>query len=296
MEIIASAPFSRLDKAIELDGFSRSRIQKLIDGGSVTVNGKTAKGRDKINPGDVIRIEIPPAEPMSVQAEDIPLDIVYEDGDLLVVNKPQGMVVHQGAGNYTGTLVNALLHHCRGELSGIGGIERPGIVHRIDKETSGLLLVAKTDLAHQSLSAQIKDKTAAREYVCVTSGNLTVQKGKIDAPIGRHPVERTKMAVTAKNSKNAVTHFEVIEQLRNASLVRCRLETGRTHQIRVHMAYIGHPILGDTVYGGKNTYNLQGQALHAEKIAFNHPRSGERMEFFHEPPEYFKQLVNSLKG
>lgn len=296
IEIVASESFARLDKAIELDGFSRSRIQKLIDGGSVTVNGKLAKGRDKVNKGDVIRIEIPPAEPMSVCAEDIPLDIVYEDDDLLVVNKPQGMVVHQGAGNYTGTLVNALLHHCNGSLSGIGGVERPGIVHRIDKETSGLLLVAKTDFAHQSLSAQIKDKTAAREYVCITDGNLTVLKGKIDAPIGRHPAERTKMAVTAKNSKNAVTHFEVAEQLRNASLVRCRLETGRTHQIRVHMAYIGHPILGDTAYGGRNAYNLRGQALHAEKIAFVHPRTNEKMEFFREPPEYFSELIKSLRG
>lgn len=297
IEIIASQAYPRLDKAIKIDGFSRSRIQKLIDDGNITLNGTPAKARDKVGLGDVIQIDVPPIEPMSVQPEEIPLDIVYEDSELLVVNKPQGMVVHQGAGNYSGTLVNALLHHCKGELSGIGGVERPGIVHRIDKETSGLLLVAKTDFAHKALSEQIKNKTATREYVCITDGNMTVLKGRIDAPIGRHPAERTKMAVTSKNSKNAVTHFQVIEQLQNASLVKCRLETGRTHQIRVHLAYIGHPIVGDNVYGRKgNPYNLRGQALHAEKIAFTHPVSGEQMEFFREPPEYFEELLKKLRN
>ena len=296
IKIICDKGGIRLDKFIEIEDFSRSRIQKLIDGGFVTINGNAAKARDKVKEGDVIEIDVPETEPLDVCPEDIPLDIVYEDRELLVINKPQGMVVHPGAGNYSGTLVNALLHHCGDELSGIGGVARPGIVHRIDKETSGLLLVAKTDLAHQHLSSQIKDKTAAREYICITDGNMTIQKGKIDAPIGRHPAIRTKMAVTSKNSKNAVTHFEVLEQLNNASLVECRLETGRTHQIRVHLAYIGKPILGDDVYGAKtNPYGLTGQALHAKKIAFNHPVTGERMEFFRDPPPYFAQLLETLR-
>lgn len=296
MQIICMESGVRLDKYIEIDGFSRSRIQKLIDDGNVLVNGEVAKSRDKVKSGDVIEIDIPEAEPLDAQPENIPLDIVYEDDQLLVINKPQGMVVHPGAGNYSGTLVNALLHHCGESLSGIGGVARPGIVHRIDKETSGLLLVAKTDLAHNSLSAQIKDKTAAREYICITSGNMTVLKGKIDAPIGRHPAVRTKMAVTSKNSKNAVTHFVVTEQLKDASVVECKLETGRTHQIRVHLAYIGHPILGDDVYGAKsNPFGLRGQALHARKIGFIHPVTGERMEFEKEPPEYFAELIEKLR-
>jgi len=296
MKIICESSGERLDKYIEIEDFSRSRIQKLIDEGMVKVNGAVAKGRDKLKEGDVIEIDIPQVVPLDAAPEDIALDIVFEDEQMLVINKPQGMVVHPGAGNHSGTLVNALLHHCRGHLSGIGGVERPGIVHRIDKETSGLLLVAKTDLAHKSLSEQIKAKTAAREYICITEGNMTVMKGRIDAPIGRHGTIRTKMAVTAKNSKEAVTHFEVIEQLKDASLVKCKLETGRTHQIRVHLAYIGHPILGDNVYGAKsNPYNLTGQALHAEKIAFNHPLSGERMEFYRQPPEYFNNLLEKLR-
>jgi len=296
MKIICESSGERLDKYIEIEDFSRSRIQKLIDEGMVKVNGAVAKGRDKLKEGDVIEIDIPQVVPLDAAPEDIALDIVFEDEQMLVINKPQGMVVHPGAGNHSGTLVNALLHHCRGQLSGIGGVERPGIVHRIDKETSGLLLVAKTDLAHKSLSEQIKAKTASREYICITEGNMTVMKGRIDAPIGRHGTIRTKMAVTAKNSKEAVTHFEVIEQLKDASLVKCKLETGRTHQIRVHLAYIGHPILGDNVYGAKsNPYNLTGQALHAEKIAFNHPLSGERMEFYRQPPEYFNNLLEKLR-
>ncbi len=296
IKIICEKGAPRLDKYIEIEGFSRSRIQKMIDDGCVTVNGEIAKGRDKLRAGDAIEIDVPETEPLDTLPENIPLDIVYEDDQLLVINKPQGMVVHPGAGNYSGTLVNALLYHCGDSLSGIGGVARPGIVHRIDKETSGLLLVAKTDLAHNSLSAQIKDKTANREYICITSGNMTVQKGKVDAPIGRHPAVRTKMAVTAKNSKNAVTRFVVTEQLNDASVVECKLETGRTHQIRVHLAYIGHPILGDDVYGAKtNPYGLRGQALHARKISFNHPVTGERMEFEKEPPEYFNKLIERLR-
>lgn len=296
MKIICDRSGERLDKYIEIEDFSRSRIQKLIDDGLVTVNGIVAKGRDKLKEGDVIELDIPEVEPLDVAAEDIPLDIVYEDEHMLVINKPQGMVVHPGAGNWSGTLVNALMHHCGDSLSGIGGVARPGIVHRIDKETSGLLLVAKTDIAHNSLSKQIKDKTACREYICITDGNMTVAKGRVDAPIGRHGTIRTKMAVTSKSSKNAVTHFEVVEQLSGASLVKCRLETGRTHQIRVHLAYIGFPILGDNVYGAKaNPHNLQGQALHAEKISFDHPVTGERMEFHRDPPPYFYELVEKLR-
>ncbi len=295
IEIICTEGGVRLDKYINIEDFSRSRIQKLIDDGFVLVNGEVAKSRDKVKDGDVITIDVPDAEPLDAMPEDIPLDIVFEDEQMLVINKPQGMVVHAGAGNYNGTLVNALLHHCGDSLSGIGGVARPGIVHRIDKETSGLLLVAKTDLAHTSLSAQIKDKTANREYICITSGNMTVLKGKIDAPIGRHPAIRTKMAVTSKNSKNAVTHFTVTKQLNDASVVECKLETGRTHQIRVHLAYIGHPILGDNVYGAKtNPYGLSGQALHAMRISFNHPVTGERMTFYKEPPEYFNKLIENL--
>ena len=296
IKIICDSTGERLDKYINIEDFSRSRIQKLIDDGCVTVNGSVAKGRDRLKEGDVIEIDVPEAVPLDAVPEDIPLDIVYEDKELLVINKPQGMVVHPGAGNFSGTLVNALLHHCGSELSGIGGVARPGIVHRIDKETSGLLLVAKTDLAHQSLSAQIKDKTASREYICITSGNMTIQKGKIDAPIGRHPAVRTKMAVTSKNSKNAVTHFEVKEQLKDASLVECKLETGRTHQIRVHLAYIGYPILGDNVYGAKtNDFGLRGQALHAKRISFIHPTTNEKMEFTCKPPEYFNELIEKLR-
>lgn len=297
MEIICKENGERLDKYIELDGFSRARIKKLIDEGLVRVNGGAAKGSDRLKEGDLIEITVPETVELDAEPENIELDIVYEDDCMLVINKPQGMVVHPGAGNYSGTLVNALLYHCKGSLSGIGGVARPGIVHRIDKDTSGLLLVAKTDEAHRSLSEQIKAKTATREYICITQGNMTVEKGKIDAPIGRHGSIRTKMAVTSKNSKAAVTHFQVVEQLRGASVVRCRLETGRTHQIRVHLSYIGHPILGDTVYGGgTELFSLKGQALHAERISFIHPVTGEKMEFFRKAPDYFYSLIEALKA
>lgn len=287
----------RLDKAIQIDGFTRGRIQHLILDGLVTVNGTLQKASYRVEAGDVIAVSVPEPEPIDAQPEDIPLDIVYEDDDLLVVNKPQGMVVHPAPGNYHGTLVNALLFHCGGSLTGIGGSMRPGIVHRIDKETSGLLVVAKTELAHQSLSAQIKAKTVTREYECIVSGHLPVETGKIDAPIGRHPTARTKMAVTQQHSKPAVTHFTVLRQLSGADYVACRLETGRTHQIRVHMAYLGHPILGDTVYGDKkNPFHLRGQALHAKKIGFFHPRTGKYYEFEKEAPVYFGILLDKLEN
>ena len=272
-----------------------SRIQKLIDDGYAIVNGNTAKSSYKVKIGDSIVLTVPDPEPLDIKAENIPLDIVYEDEHLLVINKPQGMVVHPAPGNYEGTLVNALLYHCKDSLSGINGVMRPGIVHRIDKDTSGLILVAKTNEAHLSLSQQIQSKTAKRHYECIVCGIMKTKKGIIDAPIGRHPSNRLKMAVTPTNSKDAVTHFEVIEHLNNATYVACDLETGRTHQIRVHMLYIGHPIVGDPLYLSKNSYNLNGQALHAKSIRFTHPVTKERMEFSTPLPDYFQNLLNELR-
>lgn len=295
IEIICDTSGIRIDKYIEIDGITRSQIQKLIDDGNVLVNGNTVKTNYKLKTNDVITVTIPEPEYADITPEDIPLDIVYEDSSLLVVNKPQGMVVHPACGNYNGTLVNALMYHCKDDLSGINGVMRPGIVHRIDKDTSGLLLVAKTNEAHLSLAQQIKDKTVKREYECIVNGNVTAKKGIIDAPIGRHPTSRLKMAVTPNNSKHAVTHFEVIEYLNNATYMRCRLETGRTHQIRVHMQYIGHPVLGDPVYASKNPYNLKGQALHAKTIGFVHPVTNEYMEFTQPAPDYFYELLQKLR-
>ncbi len=285
----------RIDKYIDIDGITRAMVQKLIENGSITVNGKPTKNNYKLKAGD--RIDIVPEEPKdaNIEAEDIALDIVYEDESLLVVNKPQGMVVHPAPGNYSGTLVNALMHHCKGNLSGINGVLRPGIVHRIDKDTSGLLLVAKTNEAHLSLSQQIQEKTVKREYICVCEGIVKPKRGIVDAPIGRDPSNRLKMAVTPINSKHAVTHFEVIEHFENASLVKCVLETGRTHQIRVHMQYIGHPVMGDPMYAKANPMKLAGQALHARVIGFDHPVSGKYMEFAAEPPEYFIKLTENLR-
>ncbi len=295
MIIICDKPNERIDKYVTADGLTRSQIQKLIENGDITVNGKCVKTNYKLKLNDEISVTVPEPKEANIKAENIPLDIVYEDGDLLVVNKPQGMVVHPAPGNYEGTLVNALMYHCKDSLSGINGVLRPGIVHRIDKDTSGLLLVAKTNEAHLSLAQQLKDKTTKREYVCIVNGLLKSRSGTIDAPIGRHPTSRLKMTVTASNSKNAVTHFRVIEYLNNATYVSCRLETGRTHQIRVHMQYIGHSILGDPVYAAKNPYHLQGQALHARLIGFTHPTSGEYMEFCAEPPQYFFELLDKLR-
>lgn len=295
LQCICETDGERLDKAVAIEGLTRGRIQKLIAAGDVLVNGAPQKASYRVACGDVITVHLPDPEPIGAQPEDIPLDIVYEDDQLLVVNKPQGMVVHPAPGNPRGTLVNALLYHCGDSLTGIGGAQRPGIVHRIDKETSGLLLVAKTELAHQSLSAQIKAKTVTREYVCIAQGHLPVPAGKIDAPIGRHPTARTKMAVTEHNGKPAVTHFTVLQCLNGADYVQCRLETGRTHQIRVHMAYIGHPLLGDVVYGDKkNPFRLRGQALHAKKIGFLHPTTHKYYEFVKEPPSSFVSLLEKL--
>lgn len=295
IEILCQKSNIRIDKYINLPNISRAMVQTMIESGNITVNGNTCKSNYKVKNGDVIKVTIDDPKEADITAENIPIDIVYEDDQLLVVNKPQGMVVHPAPGNYTGTLVNALMYHCKGNLSGINGVMRPGIVHRIDKDTSGLLLVAKTDEAHTSLSEQIQNKTVKREYICVTEGLVKPKKGIIDAPIGRHHINRLKMAVTPTNSKHAVTHFEVLEYFQNASLVKCVLETGRTHQIRVHMKYIGFPVMGDPLYLKNNSRNLPGQALHARCIGFIHPKTSKYMEFSAQEPDVFKNLVNKLR-
>ena len=286
----------RLDAFIssELD-ISRSLAAELIDGGKVTVNGKPAKKSNKVMTGNEVSVELPELSEPEALPEDIPLDIVYEDDDLLVVNKPKGMVVHPAPGNPDGTLVNALLYHCKGSLSGINGVMRPGIVHRIDKDTSGLLIVAKNDSAHRSLAEQIKEHSFTREYRAVVYGNLKQDNGTVNAPIGRDPKNRQRMAIVYVNSKPAVTHYEVLQRFEGFTYIKCRLETGRTHQIRVHMASLGHPIAGDPVYGPKKVITkLQGQCLHAGLIGFIHPKTKEYLEFTSEVPEYFTSYLNSL--
>lgn len=295
----ATTAGQRVDKflSLGLPDISRSAIVNLIESGNVLLNGKPVSKNYKLSLGDVIEITIPDPVEYEAEAEDIPLDIVYEDDDLLVVNKPKGMVVHPAAGNYSGTLVNALLYHCRDNLSGINGVLRPGIVHRIDKNTSGLLIVAKNDKAHKSLAEQIKEHSFTREYEAIVFGNLRNDRGTVDAPIGRHPVDRKKMTVTDKNSKHAVTHYEVLERLKGYTYIKCVLETGRTHQIRVHMAYIGHPVSGDDVYGLKNEkLRFEGQCLHARKIGFIHPTTEKYMEFTSELPEYFEDYLRKLRN
>ncbi|MEN6315302.1 MAG: RluA family pseudouridine synthase [Clostridiaceae bacterium] len=296
--ITADEADKRLDVWItgKLGHYSRSYIEKLIGEGIVTVNGKTVKTGYKLKNGDMVKACIPEPKSLDVKAESIKLDILYEDKDIIVVNKPRGMVVHPAAGNYTGTLVNALLEHCSGSLSDINGVIRPGIVHRIDKDTSGILVVAKNNEAHGRLSEKLKDHDIQRIYIAVAEGIIAENIGKIDAPIGRHPVERKKMAVNVKNGRRAVTHFKVLERFKSATLVELKLETGRTHQIRVHMAYIGHPLVGDTVYGRKKQkYNFDGQALHAKLLGFVHPGLGEYVEFEAEPPVEFSELLHRLR-
>ncbi len=296
---VCETPGARLDKFLaESDaGISRSAAASLIESGAVLLNGKPANKKQKLCAGDEVLVRIPEPVPYEAKAENIPLDIVYEDADLLVVNKPKGMVVHPAAGNYEGTLVNALLYHCGDSLSGINGVLRPGIVHRIDKDTSGLLIVAKNDNAHQKLAAQIKEHSFAREYEAVVFGSLRDDRGVVDAPIGRHPVDRKKMCVTEKNSKHAVTHYEVLRRYKGYTHIKCVLETGRTHQIRVHMAYLGHPVAGDPVYGVKNEkVAFTGQCLHARKIGFVHPVSGQYLEFSSDLPPYFSAFLNKLEN
>ncbi|AGL02608.1 RluA family pseudouridine synthase [Desulfoscipio gibsoniae] len=274
------------DAGVRLDVFvafkeeqlSRSFVQKLIGDGAVTVNQEAVRANYRLKEGDTVAVVVPPPVELKVCPEPIPLDIFYEDKDIIVVNKPRGMVVHPAEGNYSGTLVNALLHHCQ-DLSGINGVLRPGIVHRIDKDTSGLLMVAKNDLAHEHLAGQLKEHTVRRGYLALVHGVLTSDLGVVDAPIGRHPRERQKMAVTNRNGKAAVTHYRVLNRAGNYTLLQLRLETGRTHQIRVHMAYIGYPLVGDTKYGPNKSHLLDGQFLHAYLLGFVHPRSGEYLEF-----------------
>jgi len=287
--------YKRIDKLInELDiSLSRSLIQKMILNSDITVNGKNINKSYKISKNDEIKIIIPDPVLLDVKEENIPIQIVYEDDYLLVVNKPKGMVVHPAAGNYDGTLVNALLYHCRGRLSSINGVIRPGIVHRIDKNTSGLLIVAKTDEAHVNLATQIKEHTFTREYEAIVCGRLKNEEGTIDAPIGRHPNDRKKMTVIYNNSKNAITHYKLIEQFKSHAYVKLILETGRTHQIRVHMSYIGHYVLGDDVYG-KEYKGLQGQCLHAKKIGFIHPMTEKYMEWDSELPKYFLDALEKV--
>ena len=296
-EIGAENAGERIDKFLsgELSELSRSYIQKLLKEGMVTLDGKALKANYRLREKDEIEIKIPPAMEPDILPEDIPLDILYEDSDVLVVNKPKGMVVHPGAGHYSGTLVNALLYHCGDSLSGINGIMRPGIVHRIDRDTTGSLLVCKNDLAHRSIAEQLKVHSITRKYRAIVYGNLKEDEGTIDAPIGRHPVERKKMAINYKNGKEAVTHYRVLERFRNYTYVECQLETGRTHQIRVHFSSMHHPLLGDEVYGPKeNPFHLAGQTLHAMILGFDHPTTGEYMEFSAPLPEYFEKLLKKL--
>lgn len=289
---------TRIDKylSLKMPDRSRSNIQKLINDGMIQVNGKTVKSNYKLRLNDSITVEIPDAEPLDVPAQPISLDIVYEDMDLLIINKPQGMVVHPAPGHYEGTLVNAVLHHCKDQLSGINGVLRPGIVHRIDKNTSGLLMICKNDKSHMSLANQLKVHSITRTYEAIVHGHIHDDEGTIDAPIGRHPIHRKQMAINYKNGKSAITHYKVIERLSQPyTHVRLNLETGRTHQIRVHMASIHHPIVGDDVYGPKkSTLKLEGQTLHARTLGFIHPTTGEYMEFTSELPDYFQRLLAKL--
>ena len=302
-EILIDVPqeyeWERIDKflSILIENASRNSIQKLIEDGKVLANGNAVNKKYKVKIDDEISVLPSELKPLDAEPENIPLDIVYEDDDLLVVNKPRGMVVHPAPGNYSGTLVNALLYHCKDSLSGINGILRPGIVHRIDKDTSGLLIVAKNDRAHIGLAEQIKEHSFTREYNAVIVGHLKDDNGTVNAPIGRNPKDRKKMCVTYQNSKNAVTHYSVVEDFDGYSHIALKLETGRTHQIRVHMAHLGHPVAGDMVYGNdKKSAFLNGQCLHAIKIGFIHPVKGEYLEFTSELPDYFTDFIKRLKS
>lgn len=288
----------RIDKCIAAwkEDVSRSYIQKLIEQGNVTVNGLSVKAKAIPKIGDVVEVLLPEPIGLTIPAEPIPLSILYEDADVILINKPKGMVVHPAAGHYTGTLVNGLLYHCGDTLSGINGILRPGIVHRIDMDTTGVLVVCKNDKAHQSLAEQLKVHSITRKYEAIVHHTLQNETGTIDAPIGRHPTERTKMAVNMKNGKSAVTHYTLLQNLKKGyAHIECQLETGRTHQIRVHMAHIGHPLVGDTVYGSsKNNFHLQGQTLHARLLGFIHPSTGKYVEFEAPLPDYFTALLEKL--
>ncbi|MGM9591136.1 MAG: RluA family pseudouridine synthase [Oscillospiraceae bacterium] len=295
--IIAQESADRIDALLaqNVPELTRSAAQRLLDAGAVSVDGRPVKKNYKCSAGDRIELRLPETREAELVPQDIPLDIVYEDGDVVVVNKPRGMVVHPAPGHPDATLVNALMHHCGASLSGIGGEKRPGIVHRIDKDTSGLLIAAKNDFSHLSLSAQLADRSLSRVYEAVVRGSFREDSGTVDAPVGRHPTDRKKMAVTDKNSRPAVTHWEVIARYRGYTHIRCRLETGRTHQIRVHMAHIGHPLLGDHVYGSPSPdKGLEGQCLHARELKFIHPRTGEPVHIQTELPPYFLDVLKKL--
>ena len=298
MRLTADLSGERLDAFLARSelGLSRSAAQKLMEEGCVRLNGRPGKKNDRLNPGDQVEVTVPQPREVDVVPREMPLDIVYEDEDVVVINKPKGLVVHPAAGHQDDTLVNGLLYAMGDTLSGINGELRPGIVHRIDKDTSGLLIVAKNDLAHAVLASQLKDHTMARTYEAIVCGNLKEDSGTVDAPIGRHPTDRKKMCVTQRNSKSAVTHWEVVRRYRGYTHIRCRLETGRTHQIRVHMAYIGHPILGDRVYGHKKAeLGQDSQCLHAGALCFRHPRTGRPVMVFAPLPDYFKQVLEKLE-
>ena len=280
----------------QLDNTSRSAAQKLLESGAVTWNGKALRKQDRTQAGALYEVALPEVKEVAIEAKDLPLDIVYEDADLLVLNKPKGVVVHPAPGHWDDTLVNALMFHCRDSLSGINGELRPGIVHRIDKDTSGLLIVAKNDFAHQALAEQLRDHSLSRTYEAIVKGGFQSEEGTVDAPIGRHPVDRKRMAVTDKNSRPAVTHWRVLERFGQYTLVECRLETGRTHQIRVHMAHIHHPILGDTVYGSpRPELGQDSQCLHARALRFRHPRSGKEITVTCPRPAYFEAVLEKLR-
>lgn len=289
---------NRIDRVLaeKCTDYSRSYLQKLLKDGMVSVNGKAVKSNYKVQEKECIRLTLPDAKELSILPEEIPLDILYEDEYLLVVNKPKNMVVHPSAGHMEGTLVNAVLAHCQGKLSGINGVLRPGIVHRIDKDTTGTLLICKDDVTHRALAEQLKEHSIKRRYRAIAYGSFKEEEGVVEGPIGRHPVDRKKMAINYKNGKDAVTHYRVLERFENAAYLECRLETGRTHQIRVHLSSIGHPLLGDEVYGsGRNPYHLQGQALHAMVLGFVHPHTGEYLELEAPLPDYFVNLLNKLR-
>ncbi|GAA0792529.1 RluA family pseudouridine synthase [Clostridium sp. AF19-22AC] len=298
LNFTAEVPGSRIDRFLsdEMPDVSRSHIQKLIKEHLVTVNGNQVKSNYKVNTGDAVSVSLPDPEVPDIVPEDIPLDILYEDDDILIVNKPKGMVVHPAPGHYSQTLVNAVMFHCKDNLSGINGVSRPGIVHRIDMDTTGSLIICKNDLAHQSLAKQLKDHSITRKYHAIVHGNLKEDTGTVNAPIGRHPVSRKKMSTHAPNGRPAVTHYKVLERFGAYTYIECQLETGRTHQIRVHMASIGHPILGDAVYGPvKCPFKLEGQTLHAKVLGIKHPRTGEYMEFDAPLPAYFEELLRKLR-
>ena len=289
----------RIDRylAESCESLSRSYIQTLLKNGEVLVDGKAVKASYRVCPGDQVLVDIPEAVQPEIQAQDMELDILYEDSDVILVNKPKGMVVHPAAGHLNDTLVNGLMAHCRDQLSGINGVMRPGIVHRIDMDTTGVLIACKNDFAHNQIAAQLKEHSITRKYLAVVHGVIKEDEGTVDASIGRHPVERKKMSVNEKNGRHAVTHYRVLRRFSGYTYIECQLETGRTHQIRVHMASIGHPLVGDEVYGPRKCpFSLQGQTLHAAVLGFIHPRTGEYLEFWAPLPEYFEKLLKKLEN